>query len=100
MKRQDELLDRLAACARRETASALGEAEVPIGMATRVVALASVERAAPGALVWQRLAFGAVPVAATVFLACWLTLPDVPAPATHDAGESLASAMFEEALSR
>ena len=67
---------------------------------TRVVALAKAERTKPRALVWQRLALGAVPVAATVFLACWLTLPDAPAPATHDAGESLAVAMFEEALSR
>jgi hypothetical protein len=99
MNRYDRLLERLATQAREE-AGASGSGEAPFGFATRVLAEAGARREAPGAGAWERLALGALPIAAALVLTCWLALPAGRAAVQADAGESLAAAMLEEALSQ
>ena len=92
MHETDQILQRIAAAARREKSAA--PAGLPFGLATRVIARLR-EGRAPS--LWESLALGALPVAVTITLAC--VLWGSPPVQRADDPETIARVMLQTQLS-
>ncbi len=87
---------RLADAASRHQAKADTPGEMPFGFDTRVLAQLRPPRQVAAELL-GRLAFGAIPVAAGVLLACWVTVqPDAHARLAMADPAALADEVFAE----
>lgn len=87
---------RLADAARRHQVADSPPAEMPFGFDTRVLAQLRPQRQLTAELL-GRLAFDAVPVAAVVLVACWLTVrPDAHAAPAMSDPVALADEVFAE----
>jgi len=87
---------RLAGAASRHRAGAEAPTEMPFGFDTRVLARLRPQRQMAAELL-GRLAFGAIPVAAAVLLACWVTVqPDAHAALAVADPALLADEVFAE----
>ncbi|MBM3858449.1 MAG: hypothetical protein FJ395_02225 [Verrucomicrobia bacterium] len=87
---------RLADAASRNTTGTEAPAEMPFGFDTRVLAQLRPQRQLTAELL-GRLAFDAVPVAAVVLVACWLTVrPEPPVKLAAMDPVTLADVVFAE----
>jgi hypothetical protein len=87
---------RLADAASRHQAKADTPAEMPFGFDTRVLAQLRPPRQVAAELL-GRLAFGAIPVAAVVLAACWITVrPDAHTKLAMADPAALADEVFAE----
>jgi hypothetical protein len=96
MSRHDELLNRLARDARRETAPS-GTNEIPHCLATRVLAQVRADAERGSVWAWEKLTLRAVPVAAALLVICALVVPHAR-PAATKSPDQLANDIFAEAL--